>query len=335
MLSLKKIYNIKFVLLFILLFSVIIGWYYFRFSYIYLITIFIIIFIFDTLMSVKFNQKILSDIELINKNLKDILNKKYNLDFNEPICCQEMVEISKNIQNLSKKLQKREKQKQNYTKKLKAITKKQSDVISAISHEFKNPVAAIIGYAQTIKEDDGISYDMRIRFLQKVLNNANKISNMIDRLSLAMKLENENIVLRKSKFFLKPLLFEIRDMLLQKYRDREIIIKCSEDIEIIFDKTMFENLLINLVENALKYSEDEVIIQIIEDRLEVIDKGMGIEKEDLKKLTDKFFRVDTLSWDNSIGVGLYIVKYILKLHTKELMIESQKGVGSKFWFKLD
>ncbi len=285
-------------------------------------------------LTIKLNQKISTDLEKIKNSLDGILNKNYDVEFNDAKCCLEFETVSEDIKKVANKLKKREKQKQNYTKKLKAITKKQSDVISAISHEFKNPVAAIIGYAQTVKEDDNISKEMRIRFLQKVLNNANKISNMIDRLSLAMKLENENIAVKKSRFLLKPLLLEVRDTLLQKYKNREIIVEC-EDIEINADKTMLENLLINLVENALKYSEDEVTIKATKEKLEVIDKGIGIEKEDLKNLTDKFFRVDTLSWDNSIGVGLYIVKYILKLHGLELMIDSEKGVGSRFWFELD
>ncbi len=297
MLSLRDIYIRKFFFIFFIVFIVIVSWLVFRFSDSYLIAFFVGLFVVDALMTIKFNKKILNDVDVVKKSLKSVVNKEYNIAYFTTTCCKEFEDISESIRYLSKKLQKREKQKQNYTKKLKAITKKQNDVISAISHEFKNPVAAIIGYAQTVKEDDAISRDMRVKFLEKVLNNANKISNMIDRLSLAIKLENENI-------------------------------------KITFDKTMFENLLINLVENALKYSEDEITIKIKDNKLEVIDRGIGIEQEDLKRLTEKFFRVDTLSWDNSIGVGLYIVKYILKLHGLELFIESKKGVGSKFWFEL-
>ena len=335
MLSLRDIYLKKFFFIFFILFVVIVGWLIFKFPDSYLIVFFVGLFIVDALMSIKFNKKILDDVDVVKKSLKSIVHKDYNIAYLTTTCCKEFDEISDNVKYLSKKLQKREKQKQNYTKKLKSITKKQSDVISAISHEFKNPVAAIIGYAQTVREDDAISRDMRVKFLEKVLNNANKISNMIDRLSLAMKLENENIALKKTTFLLKPLFLDVRDTMLQKYKDRDIVIELeSEDIEITFDKTMFENLLINLVENALKYSEDEVVIRATKDRVEVIDRGIGIEKEDLDRLTNKFFRVETLSWDNSIGVGLYIVKYILKLHELELYIESEKGVGSRFWFSI-
>lgn len=95
---------------------------------------------------------------------------------------------------------------------------------------------------------------------------------------------------------------------------------------------MFDNLLINLVDNALKYSEEAVIIRVKDAKLEVIDRG--ISEENIKNITKRFFRVDNLLWDNSIGVGLYIVKYILKLHNTTLMIDSTPLKGSKFWFSL-
>lgn len=97
---------------------------------------------------------------------------------------------------------------------------------------------------------------------------------------------------------------------------------------------MFENLMTNLVENGLKYSEEEVVVRVRDARVEVIDKGIGISEADIGQITKRFFRVDALSWDNSIGVGLYIVKYILKLHNTFLEIESRPGKGSKFWFDI-
>ena len=90
----------------------------------------------------------------------------------------------------------------------------------------------------------------------------------------------------------------------------------------------------NLIENALKYSEDEVTVRVTNERIEVIDRGIGISEADIGQITKRFFRVDSLSWDNSIGVGLYIVKYILKLHNTHLEIESEPNRGSKFWFDI-
>jgi len=283
-------------------------------------------------LAMKINRRISHDLEHIETSLENMLNKKYEVSFDEVSCCREFDTISKQITKVSKKLEKRERQKAKYTKNLKMLSKKQSDIISAISHEFKNPVAAIVGYTQTIHEDDNLSPTIRKKFLEKVLKNASKISSMIDRLALAIKLENENFKPEWSDFKIKPLLEEIRENLLQKYKEREIVIEADETLKIHGDRGMFENLMINLIENALKYSEDEVTVRVTNERIEVIDRGIGISEADIGQITKRFFRVDALSWDNSIGVGLYIVKYILKLHNTHLEIESEPNKGSKFWF---
>ncbi|HHD83927.1 MAG TPA: sensor histidine kinase [Campylobacteraceae bacterium] len=285
-------------------------------------------------MAMKINRRISQDLEHIEINLENMLNKNYETRFDQVSCCKEFDTISKQIVKVSKKLEKRERQKAKYTKNLKLLSKKQSDIISAISHEFKNPVAAIVGYTQTIHEDEDLSPEIRRKFLEKVLNNAQKISSMIDRLALAIKLENETFKPVFSDFRIVSVLEEVRDNLQHKYPNREIVIDADEALKLRGDRAMFENLMTNLVENGLKYSEEEVVVRVRDARVEVIDKGIGISEADIGQITKRFFRVDALSWDNSIGVGLYIVKYILKLHNTFLEIESRPNKGSKFWFDI-
>ncbi len=284
-------------------------------------------------LAMKIHQKTSRDLERIDKSLENLLHKNYDVDFEGASCCREFETISKQIEKVSTKLKKRDQQKAKYTKKLKLHSKKQGDIISSISHEFKNPVAAIMGYTQTVKEDPDLTPQIRDKFLDKVTKNAQKITTMIDRLSLAIKLENDNFTPEFSSFKLSLLAEDVKETLLSKYPNREIILEI-EPIMIRADRGMFDNLLTNLIENALKYSEDEVVVKMTKARVEVIDKGIGIASEDLANITKRFFRVDSLSWDNSIGVGLYIVKYILKIHGSALEIESTPNKGSKFSFDL-
>ena len=100
------------------------------------------------------------------------------------------------------------------------------------------------------------------------------------------------------------------------------------------DKTMIETVLINLIDNAMKYSQEDVTVSIIDNRLMVIDKGLGIAEKELDKITSKFYRVQKNTWDNSMGLGLAIVTYVLKLHGSALNIESKEGEGSIFAFDL-
>jgi len=283
-------------------------------------------------ISHKINKNITKDVKKIKSNLNALINKDYQAKENH-INVTEFKTISNQIEQVSKKLQKRERQKTKYTKKLKILTKKQSDIISAISHEFKNPVAAIIGYANTLEDDKDINPALREKFLSKITNNAYKITNMIDRLSMAVKLENENLKPIFSTFDFQKLLYDVKDTLQQKYKNREIIIKVKS-INITADKTMMENLFINLIDNALKYSDDEVVVALEDKTIKIIDQGIGISEEELENITKKFYTIEKLSWDNSIGIGLYIVKYILKIHNIELKIKSKPGVGSEFSFDI-
>ena len=173
----------------------------------------------------------------------------------------------------------------------------------------------------------------RRRFLEKILSNARKITYMIDRLALSVKLENNDFTIHPIAFNLADLVQDVTLNLSKKYREREIFFT-GEECMIYADKEMLDNVLTNLIDNALKYSEDDVTVSITNGTLMVIDKGMGISESDLDKVSSKFYRVNKNTWDNSLGLGLAIVGYILKLHHSELIIESKVGEGSRFGFSL-
>ena len=171
----------------------------------------------------------------------------------------EFLQISLLLKNLVKKLAKNDKKKIKNIAKLRLINKQRNDILSALSHEFKNPIASIIGYAQTIKDDPDMPSKIRNKFLSKISSNGDKISKMLDRLAMSVKLDNGDLTINNSKFNLAKLCNEIASNLNSKYKDREIIVDVK-DLTIISDKTMLELVLINLVDNALKYSNDYVKI---------------------------------------------------------------------------
>lgn len=280
----------------------------------------------------RINKNTTQDVNKTKEHLSDLLNKNFEVELH-PMHTTEFDTIGLQLQQIAKKLKKREDQKSRYTKKLKILNKKQGDIIAAISHEFKNPIAAIMGYAQTLQEDNEIEFQTRNRFLDKIHNNAYKISNMIDRLSMAVKLDNDDFKPKFSKFSLKLLVEDVKETLLQKHIDKEIFIDI-EEVMLYADKAMIENLFINLIDNGLKYSENEVRVYMQERVVFIEDKGVGIASSDLENITKRFFRVGDNAWDNSIGVGLYIVKFILKLHSTDLQIKSIPGEGSLFYFDL-
>jgi len=297
-----------------------------------LFLLFLIVVILAFYISKRMSEKVLLDIAQITNYLDEISSKNYKAVIKINYFY-EFLQISLMLKNLVKKLHSREKQKRKYTAKLRLINKQRSDMLSAISHEFKNPIAAIIGYAQTLQDDENIDSKMRQKFLGKINSNADKITQMIDRLTISIKLDNDDLKIQKSYFDLKELCQEVVSNLLLKYKDREIFLDVKS-VTVEADKTMIELALINLIDNALKYSSDEVKVVLVDNTLQVVDKGIGIQEKHLDKITSKFYRVNKNSWDNSMGIGLAMVEYILKLHRSRLIIESKFTKGSIFSFSI-
>jgi len=152
---------------------------------------------------------------------------------------------------------------------------------------------------------------------------------MIDRLRLTIKLEEGKQPHTFTKTNLTNLTKQIIEDLKVTYPSRDIHLE-SEDITMEIDETMMSIAITNLVENALKYSQDAVTINITKKNFSVHDLGIGINSKDISKITDKFFRVSNNGWNNSMGVGLSLVSNILKLHDFKLEIESVENEGSTF-----
>ncbi len=288
------------------------------------------------IFSYKINKKIESQISQITAYLTAIEAKNFKVEI-KPALAKEFFSIAKMLKILALKLEKKERQKRKYTAKLKLKNKQTTEIIEAISHEFKNPVSAIMGYTETLINSPDLDRKISEKFLEKVYKNSQAISSMIDRLSLSLKLENNSLSPNFEEFSLLESIEDAKSQLSYKYAKREITIY-GEDLKVYADKTMIKLVLVNLIENALKYSEENVLVNIIDEndyaKIEVKDFGLGIPERELENITQKFYRLSKNSWDNSLGLGLALVSYILKLHGSELIIESKVAMGSTFGFKI-
>ena len=246
---------------------------------------------------------------------------------------QEFENINQKILKTLKQAKKREELKQKYNTKLKLKNRQRGDMISAIAHEFRNPIASIMGYSQTLVEDKDISPPLHDKFLNKIYNNGTKIESLLSRLVLWNKFESGEASIYPREFELYELIEDIKISLEEKYPNRDIIIK-GKKFKIEADPTLIEVVLKNLIENALKYSKNEITVKIERDKVSIVDYGFGIASNEINKITKKFYRSGTHSWDNSMGLGLSIVKSILELHKSSLDIKSQEEVGSTFSFDI-
>jgi len=281
----------------------------------------------------KGSKRIEKKLYTINKHLLQISDTS-DLDNETHFFTHEFEEINQNLIEILKQARKRYRDKQKYNLKLKLKNNQRSDILSAIAHEFRNPISSIMGYSQTLNEDDHIPPTLKKKFLQKIYNNSTKIEEILSRLLLWNRFESGHMELKTSNFDLVKLVQDVTSSLQEKYKDREIAIESQGSVAMSADRTMIEIVLKNLIENGLKYSKDKVVVLIDKYRIVIIDQGMGISQDKIKKVTKKFYRTGEHDWDNSMGLGLSIVKNILELHGLKLNIESKEDRGSKFGFEL-
>ena len=287
----------------------------------FLLTIFFI--------AIKITQKIEYETQKI-ANFLTSLTKKNKETYIDSDFSLEFTHITKLLTKVSQIIVKKEKQKAKYTQKLQLSNKQKDDIISAISHEFKNPIAVINGYSQTLLEDEQINPNIRKKFLKKIHNNGVKLSDLIDTLRLSIKLDSKKQSMEFTTVNLHQILKENIENIKINYPNREIKLKGKEDITIKVDSSLFSVVLSNLIENALKYSEDDIEVEFDSTHVSIIDSGIGISKNNLENITNKFFRVHENSWNNSLGLGLFIVNNIIKLHSFKLDIKSKENEGSTF-----
>lgn len=289
----------------------------------------VIFFIAIFIITYKINLQLKNETQKILSFLKSLTKKKKSTYITSTYS-QEFALITKLLTKVSQIIVKKEKQKLKYTQRLEESNQQKDDIISAISHEFKNPIAVVNGYAQTLLDDEDINPNIRHKFLSKILKNGVRLSNLINTLRLSMKLDGGQQTIDKKEKNIYRLVQECSEILKSSYSDRKVVITGDTNLTINIDETLFSIVISNLIENAFKYSEDEVIVNITSHSLEVIDTGIGISRQHINNITDKFYRVNQNSWNNSLGLGLFLVKNIMKLHKFTLDIQSKENEGSTF-----
>lgn len=242
----------------------------------------------------------------------------------------EFAKLAESLRDVLVVFAKKNKKKSKYTAKLKLANRQKDEILSAVSHEFKNPISVIMGYSQTLVEDKEINPKIRDKFLNKIHSSAVRLTAMIDRLRLFIKLEKDSQPIKCADVDVGVLVRETIEELSQNYPGRKIRFNQGDKIIKKLDEALFHIAVTNLIENALKYSEDEVDVVLNENSLEVRDKGIGIDKTEIKKITTKFYRSSGNGWNNSLGIGLSLVEHIVRVHKFSLKIESKKAKGSVF-----
>ena len=218
----------------------------------------------------------------------------------------------------------------------KSLESKKDEFIGIASHELKTPLTSIKAYMQLLERSD--LNDREKNYIQKTNSNINKLSNLIGDLLDVSKVQAGRLQLNNAPFSLPKLINESIENVQHMYASHQIINRNSVSTLTLYgDVLRLEQCMINLLVNAIKYSPGakfiyvNAVISTREVRIEVIDQGFGISKENQAKIFDRYFRAEELSpVISGLGMGLYISNEIVKQHRGKMEVKSTLGKGSTF-----
>lgn len=216
------------------------------------------------------------------------------------------------------------------------INKIKNDFFSNASHELKTPLTSILGYLELI--DKGILQNENEKeAISESIKEAKKMKDLLKDMLIINNLDS-NKQLKKEEVSLKETIDEIISSLRPLLLSKEITITTNkEDFTILADKKDIERLLINLIENAIKYNKDKgkiiITLNSNDKTFKIEDTGIGISSENINRIFERFYRVDNSKTEKNIegtGLGLAICKHIAQLYDYQIEVQSKLAIGTTF-----
>ena len=228
---------------------------------------------------------------------------------------------------------------------LKDTEKFRREFLGNVSHELKTPIFNIQGYVLTLLEGALEDKDINRKYLERTQKSVERMISIVEDLSNISNMETNKETLKLEKFDVVSTCLSVMESLEKKAEKNNITIKFDKIYApsfVVANENKISQVLINLIHNSIIYGKDggETKVKIFDmDKqflIEVSDNGIGIDKEDVDRLCERFYRVDSARSiaKGGTGLGLSIVKHIIELHNQTLNIRSTLGEGSTFSFTL-
>jgi PAS domain S-box-containing protein len=220
-----------------------------------------------------------------------------------------------------------------------------AEFIATASHELRTPLAAVYGAAQTLRRHDFALDDAgRERFISMIVDESNRLAGIVNQILLANQLEVGRLDLVTEPFDAADLLERVVESARSHAPDHVTFdVNAAEDVPpVAADKDRARQVLVNLVENAVKYSPGGGRIELSLEAADgavlfrVVDEGMGIPADEQRRIFEKFYRLDPnmIQGIGGTGLGLYICRELVERMGGRIWLESEEGKGSTFFFQL-
>ena len=271
-------------------------------------------------------NRVFKPIEKLNEALIKVKKGDYNCELVGDNEIDEIEEMYSNFNSMAHEL--------NSTETLR------SDFIANVSHEFKTPLSSIEGYV-TLLQTENLSQEKREEYLEKVVINTRRLSDLTGNILKLSKLENQQVLTDKTKIDLSENIRQQILLLEEQWTRKNIELLLElDDVFIDGNDELLSVVWYNLISNAIKFSHDNGKVTInahIENDfayISVADEGIGLAEEELYRVFDKFYQGDTSHKTEGNGLGLALAKKITLLHGGDIYVSSQKGKGATFYVKL-
>ncbi len=228
---------------------------------------------------------------------------------------------------------------------LKELEKIREDFVANVSHELRTPLTTIKGYAETLLEG-ALKEEVASQFVQVIKRHTDRLAKIVEDLLMLSKIESREFQLKREIISLSGFIDDVIDFVKEPAEKKKISISRNQilsSLSVEADRNYLEQVLINLLDNAIKYTPEGGSLKISaiekdtgEIEFSIEDNGIGIPKEDLPRVFERFYRVDKGRSQElgGTGLGLSIVKHLVQAHGGRVWVESQLGKGSTFYFTL-
>jgi PAS domain S-box-containing protein len=222
----------------------------------------------------------------------------------------------------------------------KRVNEMKSAFVSMASHEFRTPLTSVMSSAILIKKyNDLKEYDKEPRHIERIKSSVKQLTDILEDFLSMDKLERGIVITCVDTFDIKIFINDILEELEWLLKEKQIIeFEFTGNPIVVLDKKIVHNIFLNLITNAIKYSNKNILISVkVTNKLVFIsihDKGIGIPEEEQKYLFNKFFRAKNANDIEGTGLGLSIVKHYVDLLKGEISFESKLNEGTKFYFSL-
>jgi two-component system phosphate regulon sensor histidine kinase PhoR len=233
--------------------------------------------------------------------------------------------------------------------KLKEIETFRREFLGNVSHELKTPIFAIQGFIDTLLDGAMDDPEVNRKFLEKALKHTDRLDNLVKDLLIISQLETGQLHMNMEDFRIHDLILEVFEALEYKLtrKGRSITLKIlangNSSLKVHADRERIRQVLINLVDNAIKYGKNNgvVTVEVVRQNgkkamVKVMNEGVGIPQEHLPRLFERFYRIDKSRSreKGGTGLGLAIVKHLIEAHKEKISVESDPEKGSIFTFSL-